>query len=1239
MQYPPKVLLGDDRLRSSTQRPQRTPLRLHLRQTTPLRGPSSRRHGKNIPSTGVYSMPPGISLCLTPAAQLSDSYVPANKARAPLLDLAASKGGQLGYRSSGRISSAVNYFTPCASPLEHTAARRPLLPSFTNSATTGAAKACLIYNRRPKLQMTAHLSISIGPSSSSPSYQTGGGARLQLGAHNQARGLERRNSAFEAFRGLRNQEPPVDPTCITTMTDTITGTNGGAPEPSIGSHIPPNEGLTPSISASPLPEGGRGERLLLSAHLKTSSSASTPSTPTHSVSPPPDTTTLSNPAKIAGCTRFLLTNVGSISTPMMWQALKKALSHHPPSFRGIVRVKPTLQPNRRRRFDLWVKNEVAAGLQRALQLHHQGRKHLTSVLKANQLPWRQLITNMMLPRYRLCRWKSYRDRTLTKSPQKPPIPPTALRSFLTWNINGIGSKLPMLKEILKQECVSVAGIQEHVRGITQYAPGIPNYILFDRPKEAGFRGHCLYVHSSLNAHEVITDNRHLIYVKIFGLTGAKPWHVLSVYMPSGNLRRTDRAAVWEHLKQLLEGLDPTANVTLMGDFNQDTETISRILERGSLSHLHLQVSKDPSADHTHRIRHTPGRYIDHFINSPKILGLIPHPRVDTTTTDISDHWPVFLPHTKTLTKTPPTRKVWNRKLLSGHGINLALSHKWDCLKTEEIDSQQELDEAAALWVTTLNQTGEELHLLAIPRERQQLSFDRTTLNAINKSKLARKAYLLAQQTGDLPLILRKRGHLDAAANRAKLAIKKFAQKTKLLKAQRLNSLLVENEAADFHKIIQQAQGKSTGAQGIEPCFNSGNRLATTTSDILQARAEYSATLAADPTTISRDPNMWTHLTPAPPPQEPLHISRIVTEGSDTRGMLPIASPLRTGLDADALLMAIRQMKRNATPGKSGLLTMHLKKFLEIECQLQTSESWATTAETNVYGKHSYPKPLDYSTVALPRWDLPRFSLKTPPLHHLLQILRACIRLKTQPAIWNEEILITLPKPGQDSRYLKNTRGITLSCTEGKLLLTILARDIADKLELAGFFTSAQAGFRRGQEAMAHVISLHEILKRRRNANLTTYALYIDFKKAFDRVPHEGMWARLLNIGIHPDMVELIRQGYNNSTIQCRLGDQLSDPFTREIGTRQGCPLSPLLFIIYVNDILDSVTRGIRVPGLPRPAKGLLFADDTLIFADNPAMIQTICNNLDQYCTNWHFAIGHDKCGVVRLLGSQQNGDG
>ncbi|POW18227.1 hypothetical protein PSHT_06035 [Puccinia striiformis] len=119
-----------------------------------------------------------------------------------------------------------------------------------------------------------------------------------------------------------------------------------------------------------------------------------------------------------------------------------------------------------------------------------------------------------------------------------------------------------------------------------------------------------------------------------------------------------------------------------------------------------------------------------------------------------------------------------------------------------------------------------------------------------------------------------------------------------------------------------------------------------------------------------------------------------------------------------------------------------------------------------------------------------------------------------------------------------------------------------------------------------------------------------------------------SIGIHEDLIQIIQKGYDESLIQCRLGDNLSEPFTRKIGTRQGCPLSPLLFIIFFNDILESITEGIKVPGLKEPVKGLLFADDTLIFADNKRQIESICKRLDKYCSKWHFALGYEKCGVV-----------
>ncbi|POW07965.1 hypothetical protein PSTT_07907 [Puccinia striiformis] len=823
---------------------------------------------------------------------------------------------------------------------------------------------------------------------------------------------------------------------------------------------------------------------------------------------------------IEGTTRYILTNTGSLTT-RNFTVLSSTHFGPSPTLQGIVKVLPVLQPNRRPRFDIWIKNEVAAGLQKSLNLDFKGRQQLADYIFESKLPWHQCLIQGMLPRYRLCRWKSHRDRVLL--PPSPPevTPPTLLDKFMSWNINGIKSKLPVLKQLLQDNNVSVAGIQEHIRTVCQYAPGVKNYNIFERPCEKGFWGHCLYVQNTLAAHKIQSTCKNIIYVKVFGLSGSKPWHIISVYMPSGNLRRKDRAEVWQVLKNLLLSLqkDKHSLITLMGDFNQDQDTITRILERGSLRCLSLKLTADPSSTSTRRYATTV--------------------RVDNISTD-------------------------------GHGLELALSDRWSCLSTDNLDTEEDLTKAAQDWVDILNATGEELGLLSIPKEQRTDHFDKVTKAAVTRSRRTRLALNKAVLRGDLPLISRLRKILPVHSATAKLAVKKYAKKIKLQRSTRVNSLLCDGEGADFHKLLQQLQGKSHTNQDNTPCFNQDNILVTNPKEILQARAAYSKQLAADPTGISKDPAQWTHVAPSVDEVSPLHITRVYTKNVDDNisedGSTP--SPQPEGVDADAFLMAIRQMQRNAAPGKSGVLTIHLKKFLEIECQLQVTQEWEN-APQNQFGDATYPQQLDYSNVALDRWSLPS-DLLTPPLIHLLNIIRSCIKLKTQPSVWNEEVLITLPKPGQDARLLKNTRGITLSCTEGKLLLTILAR-----------------------------------------------------------VPHEGLWAKLLQIGVHPDLVQLIRKGYDNSSIQCRLGNELSEPFAREIGTRQGCPLSPLLFIIFVNDILNKVTEGISVPGLPTPAKGLLFADDTLIFADTPEEIEAICEKLDKYCSEWHFALGHEKCGVVR----------
>ncbi|KNE88834.1 hypothetical protein PSTG_17724 [Puccinia striiformis f. sp. tritici PST-78] len=280
--------------------------------------------------------------------------------------------------------------------------------------------------------------------------------------------------------------------------------------------------------------------------------------------------------------RYVLTNTGSLTTVQLYSALKHSLRHHPETLTGIIKVKSVLQPNRRMRFDIWVKNEVSAGLQRSLRLDFKGRKILSEEIKEKNLSWEETIMRSMLPRYRLCRWVATRDQPLTKGLVQGSTKDKAARiNVLTWNINGIKSKLPALKALLDDKSVAVAAVQEHLRRICQYIPGIPGYTLFERPRETGFRGHCLYIDKSYVAHEVPTSSKHIIYVKLFGMTQDKPWHIVSVYMPSGSSRAKDRREVWHHVYNTLRPLvhgEENPHITILGDMNDGEEQILKILQ-------------------------------------------------------------------------------------------------------------------------------------------------------------------------------------------------------------------------------------------------------------------------------------------------------------------------------------------------------------------------------------------------------------------------------------------------------------------------------------------------------------------------------------------------------------------------------------------------------------------------------------------------------------------------------------
>ncbi|KAH9271714.1 hypothetical protein BASA83_006083 [Batrachochytrium salamandrivorans] len=180
----------------------------------------------------------------------------------------------------------------------------------------------------------------------------------------------------------------------------------------------------------------------------------------------------------------------------------------------------------------------------------------------------------------------------------------------------------------------------------------------------------------------------------------------------------------------------------------------------------------------------------------------------------------------------------------------------------------------------------------------------------------------------------------------------------------------------------------------------------------------------------------------------------------------------------------------------------------------------------------------------------------------------------------------------------------------------------------------QAGFRKREECVGQVVSLVDIIQRRQNAGLNTHVLFIDIRKAFDTVPVGALLWRLQNMGFPRRTLAFLKALYTSSSARARAGSLLSDPFPVQRGVRQGCPLSGLLFNLFINDILDGVAP-ITVPGLSRdtnPIRGLMYADDVAVFADSEQSLLAASTAIEQWAIQWEMQFGVAKCGIISFTG-------
>ena len=157
-----------------------------------------------------------------------------------------------------------------------------------------------------------------------------------------------------------------------------------------------------------------------------------------------------------------------------------------------------------------------------------------------------------------------------------------------------------------------------------------------------------------------------------------------------------------------------------------------------------------------------------------------------------------------------------------------------------------------------------------------------------------------------------------------------------------------------------------------------------------------------------------------------------------------------------------------------------------------------------------------------------------------------------------------------------------------------------------------------------------------------YTVFIDFSKAFDKVWRVGLWHKLLKTGIDGRFLDLIKNMYHNIKSKITVGTTSSEEFDCYEGVRQGENLSPLLFSIYLNDLeqhlFDNSCNGFKyelqtnITDIIYHFIILLYADDVVMFSQNPNDLQKSLNVFFSYCKKWRLKVNLSKTKII-IFGS------
>ena len=252
-----------------------------------------------------------------------------------------------------------------------------------------------------------------------------------------------------------------------------------------------------------------------------------------------------------------------------------------------------------------------------------------------------------------------------------------------------------------------------------------------------------------------------------------------------------------------------------------------------------------------------------------------------------------------------------------------------------------------------------------------------------------------------------------------------------------------------------------------------------------------------------------------------------------------------------------------------------------------------------------------------------FELRENLALPLYIIYQKSLREGKLPSQWKSAYIKPIYKKGA-KHMASNYRPVSLTSVCCKMLERIIREDIMKHLDKNELLSRDQHGFRSGRSCCTQLLELMEIWTNMLDKGVGWDCIYLDFAKAFDKVPHARLSKKLKALGIKGDLCLWLEDFLNDRQQTVVIKNCKSEPKEVISGIPQGSVLGPILFIIYINDLPEVVKSNVKI-----------FADDTKLFnaitnqsLDNTSNLQSDLKALEDWSQKWQLKFNAEKCKVI-----------